>query len=262
MLGRESAATAMHTKLEKSDAAAAVTVLADFALYEGRLADAVTALKAGITADEAQKATAAAQSKWAMLAEAMLRQGNLAAAREAAGHAAESPEMIQQLRAARVLAATGKPDQAEALAKKIASRPGERAPLLARVATADAQVARRLASQSATTLGTIGTTAGAWLAHADLGIADFAAGAYEDAERELGLCVQLRGVGAATFYDDTTTLRYLPAAYYWLARAKDALHHSDTAAAYAAFLALEPAAQNDPLVRDAQERSRKGRTGH
>ncbi len=257
MLGRESAATALHAKLEKSDAAAAVTVLADFALSQGRLADAVSALKAGITADEAQKATAAAQSKWAMLAEALLRQGNLAAAREAAGHAAESPEMIQQLRAARVLAAAGKPDQAEALAKKIASRPGERAPLLARLATADAQVARRQASQSVTTLGTIGTTSGAWLARADLGIADFAAGAYEDAERELGLCVQLRGVGAATFYDDTTTLRYLPAAYYWLARAKDALHRPDRAAAYAAFLALEPAAQDDPLVRDAQQRSKR-----
>ena len=261
MLGRESVAAAMQAKLEKSDAAAAVTVLADFALYEGRLADAVAALKAGITADEAQRATAAAQSKWAMLAEALLRQGDLAAAREAAGHAAESPEMIQQLRAARVLAAAGKPDQTEALAKKIASRPGERAPLLARLATADAQVARRQAHLSATTLGTIGTTAGAWLARADLGIADFAAGAYEDAERELGLCVQLRGVGAATFYDDTATLRYLPAAYYWLARAKDALHRPDTAAAYAAFLALEPAAQNDPLVRDAQQRS-KGRSGH
>ena len=91
MLGREGAATAMHAKLEKSEAASAVTVLADFALFEGRLADAVAALKAGITADEALKATAAAQSKWAMLAEALLRQGNLAAAREAAGHAAESP---------------------------------------------------------------------------------------------------------------------------------------------------------------------------
>jgi tetratricopeptide (TPR) repeat protein len=258
MLGRRGDAVALHDKLEKVDAAAAVSVRADFALFEGRLADAVAALKAGIAADEAQKARAAAQSKWAMLAEALLRQGNQAAARDAASHAEESPEMVEQLRAARVLAAAGKPDLADALSRKIAPRSGERAPLLSRMAAAEAQLARHKTSQFAAALGTIGTTSGSWLARADLGAAYFAAGAYEDAERELGLCVQLRGVGAATFYDDTATLRYLPAAYYWLARAKDALHRPDAAAAWAAFLAMEPDAQDDPLVRDARQRSHAG----
>jgi serine/threonine-protein kinase len=260
MLGRRTDAVALQTSLEKVDPDAAVTVLADFALFEGRFADAVATLKAGIASDEARKATDTVQSKWAMLAEALLRQGNVVGARDAAAHAEESPEMIDQLRAARVYAAVGKPDLADALAKKIASRPGERAPLFSRLAAAAALLGRHKASQFASTLGTIGTTSGSWLARADLGAAYFAAGAYEDAERELGLCVQLRGVGALTFYDDTATLRYLPAAYYWLARAKDALHRPDAAAAYAAFLALEPEAQDDPLVRDARQRS--GRLGH
>ena len=166
--------------------------------------------------------------------------------------------MVEQLRAARVFAAAGKPDLADALSRKIAPRSGERAPLLSRMAAAEAQLARHKTSQFAAALGTIGTTSGSWMARADLGAAYFAAGAYEDAERELGLCVQLRGVGAATFYDDTATLRYLPAAYYWLARAKDALHRPDAAAAWAAFLAMEPDAQDDPLVRDARQRSHAG----
>jgi tetratricopeptide (TPR) repeat protein len=258
LLGRRGDALSLRNKLESADAAAAVAVDADVALFEGRLTDAVTGLRAGIAADERQKEPAAAEAKWAMLAEALLRQGDLPAARAAAARAGESPELASSFRIARVLAAAGKPETAATLGHKIAARPGERAPLLGRLVAADVATATHHPAAAAALLSPIGTTAGSWLAHADLGAAYFAAGAFEDAERELGVCVQLRAVGAAVFYDDTTTLRYLPPVYYLLARAKDALHRPDAPAAYAAFLALEPEAQNDPLVRDANKRSPHG----
>jgi serine/threonine protein kinase/tetratricopeptide (TPR) repeat protein len=262
LLGRRSDALWFRGKLESADAAAAVAVDADVAMFEGRLSDAVAALKAGIAADERQNETVAAEAKWAMLAEAFLRQGNVAAARDAAAHAGESAELIAWVRVARVLAAAGKIDAAAALGRRIAARPGERAPVLGRLIAVDVGTANHVPASAAATMGAVGTSAGSWLAHADLGAAYFAAGAFEDAERELGVCVQLRAVGAAVFYDDTMTLRYLPPVYYLLARAKDALHRPDAAAAYAAFLALEPDPQNDPLVRDARKRSPRAVSGH
>jgi hypothetical protein len=62
------------------------------------------------------------------------------------------------------------------------------------------------------------------------------------------------GLGTQAFLDDTLTLRYLPAVHYALGRAREGLGRADTKEAYATFLAMEPAAQNDPLVLDARRR--------
>jgi serine/threonine-protein kinase len=254
LLGRAEDVEAFRRELEGHAPSAGALLGADLALYEGRLRDAVAMLEAATKSTEAAKDPTEAEAVWAMLAEALLRQGNLVRAREAAMHVKGSPEMLVSFRVARVLAAAGKPEEARLIRERIASRPGERAPLLARLIDADVLLGRHSPLAAMDALGDIGTTAGSWLAHAERGVAAFEAGRLDDAERELGIAVQLRAVGAASFFDDTTTLRYLPPAYYFLARAKDGLHHRDAREAYSTFLALEPDAQGDPLVTDARRR--------
>jgi hypothetical protein len=72
---------------------------------------------------------------------------------------------------------------------------------------------------------------------------------------DLGLCVKRLGEATDVFFDDTPTLRYLPSAYYWLARAQQAVHVADAKKNYEQFLALTAEADPpDPLAADARRR--------
>jgi len=255
LLGHRDAALDLLEKLRAMSPPAAALSDADMAMFEGRLQDAVATLEAGISADEEKKRVPDAEIKRVMLAEAWARLGDMTQARTAALGAAKSNDIVTLLRAGRILARAGAASDAATLERIIAANPGTRAPLFSRIVAADVRFAEHATPKEvAKALGEPGQGPGAWLAHADLGEAYFGLGSFEDAERELRQAVDSRGQGALAFYDGHPTLRYVPAARYWLARAKDALHRPDAQEAYQAFLAAEPAAQGDPLVADAKRR--------
>jgi eukaryotic-like serine/threonine-protein kinase len=252
--GQRAEALTDYRRLETLDPSFAAPAEADFALFEGRTVDAVALLRAGISADDARKDSEAARSKWATLAEALERQGDRHAASEAARRAGPSQELVTLLRAARTLAAVGRADEASAIEPRIAAFPGQRAPLFARIVHADVLRARGARKEAVAAFGEPGKGPGSWVARADRGVTRFELGAFAEAERDLDECVKQDGMGASALLDDTATLRYLSLVRYWRARTKDALHRSDAADAYRAFLVPEVAAQSDPLALDARRR--------
>ncbi len=255
LIGHHDEALDLLAKLKTVSPSVAALLEADAAMFEGRWTDAVAGLEAGIAADERDKTTSYAETKWALLAEAMIRLGQMHRAREAAMRASKSEDIATLLSAARVLARTGKEDEAATLGRIIAAHPGVRTPLFARIVAASVLAARHATKEAiAAAMGEAGTGPGSWVAHADLGAAYFELGAFEDALRELEVAAGSRGAGAFAYYDDLPTLRYLPGVVYLVARSKDALGRPDAPEAYRAFLAMEPYAQGDPLVVDAERR--------
>ena len=252
--GRRAEALASYRRLETLDASSAVPAEADFALFEGRLADAVALLRAGIATDDARKDPEAARSKWATLAEALGRQGDRHAATEAARRAATSQETVTLLRAARALAALGRADEASTIERRLAALPGQRAAFFVRFVHAEVVRARGARKDAVAAFDEPGRGPASWLARANRGVTRFELGAFDEAERDLEECAKREGMAASALFDDTETLRYLSPVRYWLARTKDALRRPDAADAYRAFLAPELAAQGDPLVLDALRR--------
>jgi serine/threonine protein kinase/tetratricopeptide (TPR) repeat protein len=253
--GRRAEAIAYIEKVKGESRSLGVVSEADMAMFEGRFTDAIALLKDGIRTDELAKATAYAETKWVMLAEAYARMGDRAHARDAAAHAEKSNDVELILGVARVLARTGARAETEPLVRVLGANPGMRAPLFGRIVATNLVASDHPTKDAVTkAMGDPGKAAGSWLARADLGEALFAGGAFEDAERELAKAIETRGQGATVFYRGSPTLRYEPPVYYWLARTKEALHRPDAQDAYKAFLAMEPNAQGDPLVADAKRR--------
>ncbi len=252
--GHPADAADLYHRLETVDASSAATSKADFAIFEGRFAEAIALLRTAIAEDGAKNATADAQAKWAMIAEALQEQGDVRAAHEATGHAKDSHDLVTLFRVARVLALLGQEGEASLIERTIKTRPGQRAPLFLRVLATDAAAAHHATPAALDALATNAQGSGSWLAHADLGAAYLETGALERAVRELEICASTLGRGGMAFYDDTATLRYLRPARYALARAKDALHRPDAAAEYERFLAMTPGPSDDPRVADVRRR--------
>jgi predicted Zn-dependent protease len=96
-----------------------------------------------------------------------------------------------------------------------------------------------------------------WIVHQMRGQVYQAAGSFPQASAEWEICVRRRG-GEATdvFLADTSSLRYLPPAYYWLARAQEAAGAKEAAAAsFGEYLKIRGHADSsDPLAADARKR--------
>ena len=95
-----------------------------------------------------------------------------------------------------------------------------------------------------------------WLSHYLLGTAYASASHYTEALDEFQTCIRRRGEATDVFFSDTPTLRYLPPAYYWLARSQQ--EAGATAGAkqnFDQFITLRAGANPaDPLVADAKRR--------
>jgi tetratricopeptide (TPR) repeat protein len=255
LLGRRSSALELYSMLGSTDPTALAALEADVASFEGRLSDARRILERTVRDQEARRATSEAQASSAVLAEVFLQRGELARARAAAERAAMSGDLVTLVRAGRVLARAGRPGEADAIDKSILAHPGVRAPLFSRIVRAETLLARHAPKDAVAALGDIGTGPGSSLAHVILGQAEADLGALDDALRELEGALARPGALAFTFYGETSTLCYVPPVAYAVARIKDLLHRPDAPAAYRFFLAMEPSAQDDPLVQRAKGRA-------
>jgi tetratricopeptide (TPR) repeat protein len=221
LAGDRAAAAASYRQFETADPSEAAIAEGDYFMFDGRYKDAIALLEASIASDDARKAPEDARAKWALLGEAWLEQGDLGRASDAATHAAGSVETTTLLCAGRIFSAAGHPDRAAEVARKIATHPGQRAPLFSRIVDMDILVARGASTDAVVrALGDIGSGPGSWLGHADLGAAYLARGAFDDAIRELEVCASHEGGGAKAFFD-RPTLRYVQRARGLLVRAKE-----------------------------------------
>jgi hypothetical protein len=97
-----------------------------------------------------------------------------------------------------------------------------------------------------------------WFVRFTLGRSYAEAQHFPEALAELELAVKRRGEATDMYLDDVPTLRYLPPAYYWLARTQEALARGvnpEARANYQRYLDLRAnATAPDPWAADARQR--------
>lgn len=230
---------------------------ADLEMYFGRNKQGLAILKAGIAADEKQKSSAELAQKYVGAAEAYLAVGQprpaIAAAEKAAGLSRHEGVLFS---AARTLLLAGKDEQAEKIAATLENMLQRRPMAYARLISGEIAVRQGRLAAGIEALRESQKRNDSWFGRFLLGKTYAEAGHFPEALAELELCVKRRGETTDAFFYDMPTLRYLPPAYYWLARTQEELGVTAEARKnYEQFLRLRGEANPpDPLATDARRR--------
>jgi tetratricopeptide (TPR) repeat protein len=229
--------------------------LADLALYEGRITEAVRILTEGAAADLAAKDPDRAAHKLAALAFAeLLRERKKAAIAAAENALANSQDVTIRFLAGRVLVEAEAPDKAKSIAislgKELLSEPQAYASILEGMIAASEGNYRRavqLLTEANTELDT-------WIGHFELGRIYLAAGAFPQADSEFDRCISRRGEALALFLDEEPTFSYFPAVYYYQGRVREGLKSAGYVESYRAYLDIRGRSTEDPLVAEVRKR--------
>jgi tetratricopeptide (TPR) repeat protein len=236
-------------------ASLAAAGLADLALYEGRLDDAVDILAATAATDLENGNGAAGGRKLSALARAELHRGRPDVASAAAIRAVEASQQDPVLfESAMIYLTIGSREEAmklaDRLAKRLAPEPRAYAKLLegeAALASDDSTSAVALFSEAKSILDT-------WIGRLALGRAYLESGAFPEAHAEFEIALRRRGEATSVFLEDLPTIHYLPEIHYYLGRALEGLASSAATEAYRAFLDIKVQAQGGQLAEDARRR--------
>jgi tetratricopeptide (TPR) repeat protein len=259
--GRPLQALETYQKLEGQGsygASLASIGMADLALYEGRLSDAVKLLEEGIATDFSEGNNDYAADKLLVLAQAYVLQGNKKVAEKKAEHALNENDKENFLFSVALININlNQKDKA----KKLLTR-------LEKVIYPEYQSYCRLLEGEMKLMN--GDVSGAihsfqegqnildtWISLYALGRAYIEAGAFTEAHEALELCFKRRGEAASVFFDDLPTSRYLPAIQYYLARAQEGLNSPAAVETYKTFLSIKEKGDGEPLVEDARNRLSK-----
>jgi tetratricopeptide (TPR) repeat protein len=249
---------ALMAKTDDAGASLAAGGLADLALSEGRAAEAVAILHAGIKADQEQQNPAGVSAKELALADALGMQGDLkgavAAARRALAFDKETESQI--LPAVRWLIAANNLDEAAQLGAGLDQRLEAQARAYGRIVAAQVAMARGKRVDAVDAMREALKLADLWLVHFNLGQAYLAAGAPAEAFSEFETCLKRRGEGYAAFLDDVPTARAVAPVGYWMARAHQGMGLGPQALSdYRAFIAGRAQDSPEPLLKDARIRA-------
>ncbi len=229
---------------------------ADLEMYRGGFRRALEILKDAIALDEEAGSTGMLAQSYAAAAEAYLVLGETEQALEAARKAAalSSHESVL-FPAALVLLRAGSVEEAEAIALDLDNR----------LQTLTSAYARLIEAEVAASQGEYATAIekfrdsierrDTWFARLLLGRLYVDRELYPEAMAELDLAVERHGEVTDVFFYDTPSLRYLPEAYYWLARAQEPIGVAEARENYEWFLEHRTDADSpDPLASDASQR--------
>ena len=230
---------------------------ADLEMYFGRHRAAVSLLREAKAADQQQKNAAGVAQKSVALAEALLALGDRRRAAQAADEAIALTRHESTLfPAARVLLHAGKEEAAAKVAKDLENMLQRHTTAYARLITGEIAVERGRTGEAIEAFRDAQKRHDSWFGRFLLGKTYVEAGHFPEALAELELCMKRRGETADVFFYDLPTLRYLPPAYYWYARAQEGVGATAEAKkAYEQFLSLRSDADPaDPLAADARRR--------
>ena len=258
--GDEPGARAAYTQLAGTGAlgvSLAAMGQADLEMFYGRYGRALEILKEGIARDEKEKDSSSLGLKLVAQAEAYLARGNKAAAAAAAERATHvSDHEAVLVPAAHLLIQLGRTERALELARGLEGKIPPHIRSYAGVIKGDALLHDRRIPQAIDELQAAEKLHDSWVVHTLLGQAYQAAEQYPEAQKEWELCVKRRGEAADAFIADTSSMRYLPAAYYWLGRAQEGLGAAAAAAdSYRKYVEIRKDAEGDPLIADARKRA-------
>ena len=255
--GQPSEASATYEELAKikpEGASSAASGLADVALYDGQLPEAIKILEQGARADLANKNADGAANKFAILAQAYLTSGNEAAA---AVHAAD--QALQQSKetgimfwAARAYLGSKKPQKALALAQELSNSLEADPQAYGKLIEAEYAMNAGKAREALQLIADSRKFADTWMGRYDAALAYLSLGAYAEADSELEVCLKRRGEATALFLDESPTYHLFPPVYYYLGRAQEGLKSPAAADSFKTFVAIKEKAGLDPLVADAR----------
>ena len=233
----------------------AATGLADLALYEGRLPDALGYLEKSIAMDLAAKDpdSVANNQAWLALTQVALNRPAEASATAAKAAAGSKDEGVLY-RAAQVYLALGQEGRAMQLAASLAIRFETDPQVYAKLIAGEAQLKRGRPREGLNAFQEAQKLSDTWLGRLDLGRAYLDAGAFTEASSEFDVCLNRRGEATSVFLDDIPSYHLLPAVYYYQGRARAGLHSPGAAESYKTFLDIKAKGTGDPLVADARKR--------
>jgi len=234
----------------------AVLGLADIALYEGRLADAVRILEEGLEVDRKEGRTDFLGNKWSLLAQARLWGGNVARAVQAADPAVALGKNIAAIfMSARVYIQAGEEGKALSLAEDLSRRLEPEPKAYAKLIEGEIKRKDGQIQEAITLFQEAQTLLDTWIGRCILGKAYLEIEAYPDAHNALDSCLTHNGEAASVFFDDTPTYHVVAPIQYYIGRAQEGLGSLAAADSYRNFLAIkEKADWDDPLVKDARQR--------
>jgi tetratricopeptide (TPR) repeat protein len=228
--------------------------LADIALYEGRLADAVRFLEAGAAADLKAGRPDSAAADYGLLAYAQLLRKQKAAALAASDKAlANSKTVSTRFAAARVYAAAGETAKARKLAEGLATESQLEGPVYAKLIEGEADLADKDPRRAIQVLNEANKQLDTWIGRFDLGRAYLDAGMFMEADSEFDRCIKRRGE-ALDLFDYVPTYNYLPEAYYYQGRAREGLNSPGFRDSYQTYLSIRGKAGEDPLLPEIRRR--------
>ncbi len=230
---------------------------ADLEMYLGRYREALEPLGAGIAYDIKEGRTGELAFKYVTEAEIQLALGRKALAVKLADKAAQLFRVESVLLpAARVLAEAGQDAKAMAIAAALENMLQPQTRSYAKLITGEILLHRNKLPEAVTAFQEGQKLHNSWLSRFLLGQAYLEAGHLAEALGEFETCRQRRGESTDLFFADTTTLRYLPTLYYWLALAQQGVGMTEAARNnLQEFLKLRQEADlGAPLVSDAKRR--------
>jgi serine/threonine protein kinase/tetratricopeptide (TPR) repeat protein len=255
---RLSEASETYQKLEKISpwgASLASSGLANLALYQGKLREAVQILEKGAAADLAAKNPDAAADKYVVLAYANVLQadkhGVLVATQNALNH---SQSAKTRFLAARSLIEIGETAKARKLAESLASELQSAPQNYAKLLMGEAALKEHNLRQALEAFSEARNAIDSWFARFDLGRAYLEQGAFTESDSEFDRCIKRRGEALELFMDDMPTYSYLPVIYYYQGRVREGLKNPGFGDSYRAYLNIRGVSTEDPLLADIHRR--------
>jgi tetratricopeptide (TPR) repeat protein/predicted Ser/Thr protein kinase len=258
--GKIAEATESYAKLESLSprgSSMAKMGLADLALYQGRVDEAIPLLESGIAADITNKDEGAAAQKQVALAQAYLMTAKTAQALASADKAVQLDKGESNLHAAGVVyAEAGRAAKAEVLVSQLKSRVEPEPQLYGKLLEAEILLKKGNAKEAIPLLKDAQQTSDTWIGRFELGLAYLETSSFPEADAAFEDCLKRRGEAVAVYLDDVPTLRVLPPSYYYLGRVQEGLKSPAAMESYRTFVSLQPQG-NTVLLEDAKRRLAK-----
>jgi tetratricopeptide (TPR) repeat protein/tRNA A-37 threonylcarbamoyl transferase component Bud32 len=258
--GRPEEAEKFYRKAETTDpsgASYASTGLADLAVYEGRLEEAVTGLKKSIAADIEKKSDYLAADKTLIMAQALFLQGKKAQAVEAAAQAIRMSNLEDiMFAAAQVYLEAGQEDKARNIAGELGKKVQDVHLAYAKLLGGYLSLKRGDTANALKLFDEAQGLVDTWLGRFALGRAYLEAGAFMETAAEFEKCEKRKGEALSVFLNDLPTVRYLDSLDYYVGRALEGQGKKEAAKeSYQKFLNIKVKAdQGQALVADARSR--------
>jgi tetratricopeptide (TPR) repeat protein len=243
--------------LEPAGESFAAAGMADLAVYEGRVEQAITGLRKSIAVDIENKSNYMGADKLLTMGQAYLLQGKNAQAAESAEKALKlySPEEFL-FAAAQIFINAGQEDKARNIAAELGKKVQDVHLAYAKLIGGYLSLKRGDTANALKCFDESQALVDTWLGRLALGRAYLEAGAFAEAAAEFEKCEKRKGEAMSVFLNDLPTVRYLDSLDYYNGRALEG--QGKTAAAkeaYQKFLDIKAGAdQGLAMVKDARQR--------